>query len=480
MSRRCFLATSTTALAATTVGAVSSSDPKELGEYVELTGLRPKPNVQVTGVCVREKPPVWLGWPGTSYDIEKYRAEYEKTFAGYADELGVSLNFEKDVVESDDGMARFVNKVKAQRPDALLISLQSIHKWKWVYAIADAGIPTIVFAPVGTVFTTTHDLQKNSRKQGIHVISSLETSAVKQALRMVRAKRQMEESCLLVVAGDKRKETVLERLGTTVKYIPRNNLHELFARMPENDEVKETAYQVRRQAKKRVEPNKQDTLNSMRSFTTAKRLMTDEGANAITTDCLGMVTQRVVPTPPCMGASIFQDNGVTYGCEADVFAAISLMVVSYLFDKPGFMQDPVPETVKNVLIGAHCSCGTRLKGFDEKPEDLILRDHSESALGVSTQVIWEPGQPISMLRFSDPNSLILDTGTVVGNVDTPPAGGCRTSLEVEMDRVEDARDVLGFHQAFFYGQHRRDVQAFAQMYGIKVVNSDIEAEKMRG
>ena len=156
------------------------------------------------------------------------------------------------------------------------------------------------------------------------------------------------------------------------------------------------------------------------------------------------------------------------------------MVVSYLFDKPGFMQDPVPETVKNVLIGAHCSCGTRLKGFNEKPEDLILRDHSESALGVSTQVIWEPGQAISMLRFSDPNSLILDTGTVVGNVDTPPAGGCRTSVEVEMDRVEDARDVLGFHQAFFYGQHRRDVQAFAQMYGIKVVNSDIEAEKMRG
>jgi hypothetical protein len=69
----------------------------------------------------------------------------------------------------------------------------------------------------------------------------------------------------------------------------------------------------------------------------------------------------------------------------------------------------------------------------------------------------------------------VDTGTVTGNVNTPPAGGCRTSVEVAMDRVEDSRDVLGFHQVVFYGNHRRDLDAFCQMYGIKVINSDKEA-----
>lgn len=39
----------------------------------------------------------------------------------------------------------------------------------------------------------------------------------------------------------------------------------------------------------------------------------------------GMVSQRKVPTPPCMAASIFQDSGVTCGCEADVFGAMSLL-----------------------------------------------------------------------------------------------------------------------------------------------------------
>jgi hypothetical protein len=59
----------------------------------------------------------------------------------------------------------------------------------------------------------------------------------------------------------------------------------------------------------------------------------------------------------------------------------------------------------------------------------------------------------------------------VSNVDTPPAGGCRTNFEIAMDKMEDARDVQGFHQVVFYGDHRRDVESFCQMYGIKAVRS---------
>jgi len=212
---------------------------------------------------------------------------------------------------------------------------------------------------------------------------------------------------------------------------------------------------------------------------TAKRLVRDESSNAITTDCLGMVSSKVVPTPPCMAATLFQDAGVTYGCEADLFASVSLLLVSYLFDKPGFMNDPVPETVKNLLIAAHCTCGTRLNGFDRPREPYILRSHSESDIGVSMQVLWREGQPVTLIDFQNPNELILDTGTVVGNVSTPPAGGCRTSFEIAMDDVEDARDVLGFHQAVFYGNHRRDVEAFCQMYGIRVVHSPEKAPEQR-
>ncbi|HIJ73972.1 MAG TPA: hypothetical protein HPP83_07710 [Candidatus Hydrogenedentes bacterium] len=472
MSRRCFLAASTAALATPLIGAAPAKSLAEsdLGTYIDLADLRPKPHVRIMSAVTRFKPPYWLGWPGTAYDLEGHRKTYADFCAKAAERVGIELQQEDAPLESNEAVDAFIAKLKDERPDAVFVMLQHIDAWGWPDTIARAvGIPTIIFAPVGTAFTP--HLHEISRRPGMHVISSLETAAIEQAFRMVRAKRQFEEARLLVVAGDKRHETTLERLGTKVRYVPRPTLHELFARMPETDETHEVARQMRRRAKKVVEPSRSDLLNAARSFTTAKRLVRDESANAITTDCLGMVTAKVVPTPPCMAATLFQDGGATYGCEADVFGAMSLMLTSYLFDKPGFMNDPVPETVKNVLIAAHCTCGTRLNGFGASREPYILRSHSESDIGVAMQVLWREGQPVTLVRFMNPNELILDTGTVVGNVETPPAGGCRTSVEIRMDDVEDARDVLGFHQVVFYGNHRRDVEAFCQMYGIRVINS---------
>jgi len=471
MSRRCFLtAAGKAAVAASAVAAAGGAAAEgDLGEYIDIASLRPRPKVRIMSAVLRLKPPYWLGWPGTSYDLEGHRKEYAREFAEAAERVGVSLEEAAAPLESDEAVEAFAKSVEGERPDAVLVSLQHMSGWNWADRVVKTGVPTIIFAPIGTAFTG-HVLAI-SRRPGVYVISSLETAAVEQAFRMVRAKRQFEETRLLVVRGETRSESVLERLGTKVRYVPRRTLHELFARMPVTDETHEVAKTMFEGAKKIVEPNEQDGLNAARSYMTAKRLIRDEESNALTTDCLGMVSTKVVPTPPCMAAAIFQDNGVTYGCEADVFGAMSLMLTSYLFDKPGFMNDPVPETYKNLLIAAHCVAGTRLNGFTEAREPFILRSHSESDIGVSLQVLWREGQPVTLVRFSNPNELILDTGTVVSNVDTPPAGGCRTSFEVQMDRVEDARDVLGFHQVVFYNNHRRDVEAFCQMWGIKAVNS---------
>jgi len=186
---------------------------------------------------------------------------------------------------------------------------------------------------------------------------------------------------------------------------------------------------------------------------------------------LGMVGARLVPTPPCGAWTLLQDQGITAGCEADLYGAISLMMTSYLLDRPGYMNDPVPETYKNTLIVAHCTSGTRLDGFDKPSAPFILRDHSESSLGVATQILWPVGEPATLVRFTSPHEMIIDTGTVVSNVDTPPAGGCRTSVELRMDNIEDCRDVKGFHQVVTLGNHRRILEQFCELYGIKHVHS---------
>jgi hypothetical protein len=276
---------------------------------------------------------------------------------------------------------------------------------------------------------------------------------------------------VLWIKGSQANETVMDRLGTKVRAIPRNIFNELFDTMPVNEEVKDVASTFRKHAKRVVEPTWQDSLNSARVYTTTKRLLTDEQANALSMDCLGMVSAKLMPTPPCGAWTMFQDMGVTCGCEADLFGAMSLMLTSYLLDRPGYMNDPVAETARNLLVAAHCVSGTRLNGFGQKPAPYILRSHSESGLGVSVQVLWPVGGRVSLIRFQNPNELIIDTGTVIGNIDTPPAGGCRTSVEIKMDNIEDCRDVLGFHQVVTLGIHKRIVEGFCQLYGIKVIHS---------
>ena len=171
---------------------------------------------------------------------------------------------------------------------------------------------------------------------------------------------------------------------------------------------------------------------------------------------------------PCLAWSRLNDELSVGACEADWNAAISLRLNALLNKRPGFMQDPAPNTVNNTLMGAHCSCATKLNGPDKPHEPFILRTHSEPDNGVATQVLWRIGQEVTVMKFNGPGSIILGTGRVVANIDTPPSGGCRTSVELEMDDVADCRDCKGFHQLFIYGKLDQQFKAYAQLAGIEV------------
>ena len=440
-------------------------------DVIDARSLRPNPKVNIAATFLEQPRPYWLGWPGTTYDLDKHEKEFRTLLEGSAKRLGVSVGLESKPISDETGLAAWTTKVKNERPHALLVMLQHIHCWKWIAKISqETSLPLIVFAPVGTAFTG--HVGRAARLPGVHIISSLEWSAVEDGLRMVRAKRMFEETRLLWVRSKQRNETVLDRLGVKVRAIPRDTFNETFDKQPATEEVKDLASTLQRGAQKIVEPTPTDAVNCLRAYATAKRLMAAEKANALSMDCLGMVSAKLVPTPPCGAWTLLQDQGLTAGCEADLYGAISLMMTSYLLDRPGYMNDPVPETVKNLLIASHCTSGTRLNGFDQPAAPFILRNHSESALGVSMQVLWPASQPVTFVRFNNnPNELIIDTGKVVSNVDTPPAGGCRTSVEVRMDDVEDCRDVKGFHQVVTLGNHRRILQGFCDLYGIKTIRS---------
>jgi hypothetical protein len=459
-TRRRFLGT-----AATAAAGAALAGPLLGRSRAEADGANPL----VRLVFLRPRGKYWLGWPGTAYDVEGHQKEFTARAVEAGKSVGVDVVPNLEPLYDDAAVAGFIERCKANPPDAVIVALLHMGTWGQAQNVANTIQPCIVFTPIGTSFTG-HTVG-TSRQKGVNVVSSLDAADLRFPLKMVRTAFDLRQQRILRVTGDERSDSVLDTLGIAVRHIPRRMFHELFDRMPETDEVRALADEVAAGALEIREPNRQDILNASRTYFTIKKLLADEKATATAIDCLGMVGGRLVPTPPCMAFSRLNDEGITAACEADLMAAVSLLLVSHLFDRPGFMQDPVWESTHNRFVGAHCTCATRLDGYDKPRMPYILRHHSESDVGVSMQILWRVGQVFTMVDFQSPSSLILDRGTVVGNIDTPPAGGCRTSVICDLDTVPDARDVQGFHQVLFYGDHLQQVRDYCQLYGIEARTS---------
>jgi len=470
MSRRKFLASTGALAAVTQTGLLDFASSLFAAE----SESRKKPLVRAVFV----RPDVeryWLGWPGTAYDIKARQRQYTEILNKAAKKLGVDLVVAKEPLHNDNKVNTLLKGLKNSPPDGLIVVSMCLHhpgfnSWGQTNKIAKerGKIPTIVFSPMGTSFTG--DLQATRNIPGVFVAATQDLDWLETGLRMLNTIWQMKNTRLCVCAGNKTQDRKLDVIGTTLHYIPRSRWPEEFKKAEVTDEVRAIAQYYTKNAKNIVEPNKQDILNSAKSYVVARQIMAAESCQGISVDCLPLVGERQIPCPPCIAWLRLNDEGSVGCCEAEWNAAISLRLTALLCDRPGFVQDPAPNTVNNTLMGAHCSCPTKLDGFDKPPEPFILRSHSESDIGVSPQVLWRIGQKVTIMEFEGPGTIILGTGRVLRNIDTPPAGGCRTSVELEMDDIADSRDTKGFHQLFIYGDLELPFKAYCQLAGIKVVH----------
>ncbi|MBX7255746.1 MAG: hypothetical protein K1Y02_05255 [Candidatus Hydrogenedentes bacterium] len=388
-----------------------------------------------------------------------------------ARKVGVGLEMSPDLLTDEDSVTAFAKRMASEKPHAILLHLQDIWAWSSAGIIADTGIPTIAFAPIGTAVTAL--MQGFSMRPGAHAISSSEAAPMEHAFRMVQSKRLYEESRFLLLEGKEEKEETVESLGAKVLHQPLTELSQSYLALSNSREAKDVAHSIWKNAAKVVEPSRKDVLDAARFFVACKKVMQKNSANAIAPYCLEMLNdwRQAMEALPCLASTIFLDNGISFACDKDLLSALSLMLGISLLERPGYICNTIPETYKNQLILAHCTCATRLNGFNSPPEPLIIRSHAETSSAVATQVIWRKGQPVTVAQFLSPTEMLIDSGTVVDNIDTTTDGGCRTSVALTMDRMQDVRTKLGTHQVMYYGDHRAILEAFCQLYRIKVIHS---------
>lgn len=420
---------------------------------------------------VRRKGEYGMAWPGAVYDGEASRKKYTEQLKFESKKIGVSLEIKDSPIYSSEEADMWLQEAKEDKADGLLVMVhdRQQHAWPTAQKAAESGIPTIIFSPLGTSFTT--NTANLANKSGSVTYSTNDFNQALFGLKMLKAGARMKRSRCVVIKGEERKETLLSAdTGITLQYVPANTFIKAYNSMPVNNEVIKLAEDYLKQAKDIRLASRQDVINGIKSYLVAGKILENEKADAISMDCLGALGNIDVSLP-CISWSRMNDDGIPAACEADHGAIAAHILVQYLFDRPGFQQDPVADTADDTLIGAHCSCPTRLNGINTPPEPFDLIHHHGNRDAVP-RTIWKIGQRVTLLDFipnEEKSQLLFSTGTVVDNLSAPPSGGCVVSVKFKMDGGQEVLSFPGFHQLFFYGDYKKELKDFCQLYNFEAM-----------
>lgn len=408
----------------------------------------------------------WWSWPGNDFDAEARQKLYTARLKEIETRLGIRLVLgEKPIYQKRD-LEAFCAEVKASRPDALMLIPMHHPTFALVDRIIEAvgeTVPTVIFSCLGSK----HGPVKQYRRPGVHLIQSLDNfPAMEYALRMIHTRRVMRQSRVLSVAGSQRKQTRVPFWGTEVRVVPIQQFVDEVGRTPITDEVKRLARRFVAQAKQKLEPSDASILTAARVHFAIRRMLQVEQSDAITMDCL-----RRGEYQPCMSFMTLRDEGIAAGCENDLYPTLTLMLLSQLFDRPGFQHNPAFETEANHYFASHCTSATKLSGREGPRAEHLLRSfaHTNDPTCVP-QILWPAGQPVTMARLlpgKEPGVTVY-TGEVVKSYAMPPVGGCRTNVQITINELDDACDVEGHHNVLILGDFGRRLRQFARLYGIGV------------
>ena len=309
--------------------------------------------------------------------------------------------------------------------------------------IEETKLPTVVLATLGVLLID--HIRQLHRKPGVYLISAMDDfAAVEQGMRMLRTAHRMRESLLVNLAGAKPGEVEVPHLGTRVRTVPLERFYAVFKATETTDAVRKLAASYLKGAKESVEPTEADVVDAARAYVALKQILDAEGADALMMDCLPGLQHPHKHVPPCMGFMTLRDEGIPAGCQADLNATLSMMLVQELFGLPGFQQNASAETEANHYFGAHCTSPSKMNGPDAPAEPMILRTHAEAGWGCVPQVLFPEGQEVTMTSYlSGENPQMLIYGGKVVRCYPKAPGGCRTNIEMTINEVADACDTQG-------------------------------------
>ena len=190
-----------------------------------------------------------------------------------------------------------------------------------------------------------------------------------------------------------------------------------------------------------------------------KEMVADYRLSGFTLRCFDLLT--AVKNTGCLALAKLNSEGYVAGCEGDVPAMLSMMIVRSLLGISGFQANPStinPETGE--MLFAHCTI----------PFDMVERyefdTHFESGIGVGIRGYMKEG-PVTIFKMAgDLSRHFVAEGRLVRNQAKPDL--CRTQQVIALDDKQQATYFLtqpiGNHHIIMPGHQRELIEGLLNIF----------------
>jgi len=352
--------------------------------------------------------------------------------------------------------------------------------------LIDVGLPTVLFSQPFSGHGWMYFPQWHKQGKRVVLLPSSDWSELDRVVGLLRVPAWLKRSRIIAwgpaqgTAAACSAEQIKQRFGAELISVSNDRVQDMMKAVdPKAAEAEAEEYWLS-QARKVVEPSRQEIIDSARLYLAIKELMIQERAQAITSShCMGNPRG-------CLTFSKLNDLGFVGACEGDMDSTLTMLMFAYAFRIPGFITDPVMDQSKGAMVHFHCTSATKMDGPNGSRLPFTIRNQTDSKGGVALEVENRVGQAVTCAKLVNLDTLLYTPGKIIETSTSPMA--CRTQFA---QSVPDAQrlflnwgaDVIQggvmtlLHRVVFYGDHVAAIRNLGDLMGFKVIEEGGAAQR---
>jgi len=418
-------------------------------------------------------------------DVDSARSKLESLYGEVLQWLKPYATFLEPVVLKDEADTEELAK-HACEADALFVYISGGMGFEALQTLWDIPIPIIAFSGENTPMMGLYSLPVEELEYHPNVTYALDHKEVIDQLRLLEVGKRLRNSKMILLGRHDRETYAWEQFPDTV--IGKRKLGVDFIRVPwteilptvkeiHDTEAEAVAHRWMAGAQRAGEPSSSQVKEVAKMYLALKAMLEKYDAQAVSVGCLEIHLGLGIE-PICFALATLRDEGFPAGCEADASCTLTMLILQYIANKPGYMGNFVQADPENNLVMISHGCSpARMAGRDQPPSPYTLvHSHScipftrtlEGGAGVTSYIDYNKGQEVTVARIgANLDRLVTARGEIVDCWDSI----CdRTTIAI---KVHDAREFFhnatGNHQVVVYGNHIQELRGVCRILGMKLI-----------